>query len=301
MFFVSTPVLHSIAYFDIFDHPLRKAELVELCAENKHLDTTLETLVNEGKCFNSGEFYSLSKNIDSLIAIRLEKEKRAKKYLKKLRSYAKLISKFPYIKGLAVSGSLSKNVMHDDGDIDYFIITAKNRLWICRTFLILFKKVFLLNSRKYFCVNYFVDEANLEIKDKNMFTAIELTYLLPVYNTTVFNSFIKENSWLKEYYTPINHPISFNAIKQKGNQINWIEKLLGTKLSDKLDLFFMSLTIKRWKKKFSHFDAEKMELTMRSNRGISKHHPSDFQSNVLKEYAKRLKKLNIEDESIIYA
>ena len=76
---------------------------------------------------------------------------------------------------------------------------------------------------------------------------------------------------------------------------------MNGELGEKLELFFMGITIKRWKKKFSHFDAEKMELTMRSNRGISKHHPSDFQNKVLTEYAKRLKKLNVKDEGIIYA
>ena len=66
---------------------------------------------------------------------------------------AKFISKFPYIENVSISGALSKNYYNNDGDIDFFLITQPNRLWIARTLLIIYKKMFLLNSRKYFCVN----------------------------------------------------------------------------------------------------------------------------------------------------
>jgi hypothetical protein len=293
--------LKPLAYFDIFDHPLQREELKQLCLNSKELDIDLKLALAEGKCFEKEDYYSISPDIKTLVKNRLEKEERAKKYIQKLSNYSKLISRFPFVKGLAISGSLSKNVMHDDGDIDYFIITKRNRLWLCRTLLILYKKIFLLNSRKYFCVNYFVDEDNLEIRDKNIFTAIELTYLLPVYNQDTYEQLMSNNKWVLKHFKPINHPISFKTIEKKTKKNHWIESLLGNSLGERLDLFFMGVTINRWKKKFSHFDAEKMELTMRSNRGISKHHPSDFQNKVLSEYAKRLKKLKIKDEGIIHA
>lgn len=287
-----------LAYFDIFDHPLKISELDQLSSGN-NIKNDVQAAIDAKKCFAYKEYISISKDVERLVKNRLEKEKRANGYLPKLKSYAKLISKFPFVKGLAVSGSLSKNVMHDDGDIDYFIITQKNRLWLCRTLLILFKKVFLLNSRKYFCVNYFIDEENLEIQDKNIFTAIELTYILPIYNSEMISLFLEKNNWVKKEFKPIKHPIPFEVIKKRKHNV--FERILSGQLGEKLDLFFMGVTIKRWNKKFSHFDAEKMELTMRSNRGISKHHPSDFQNRVLKEYAKRIEKLNVKDEGIIYS
>lgn len=287
-----------LAYFDIFDHPLKISELEQLSSGDR-IREDIHEAIEAKRCFAFKEYISISENVEILVKQRIEKEERAKSYLPKLNSYAKLISKFPFVKGLAVSGSLSKNVMHDDGDIDYFIITQKNRLWLCRTLLILFKKVFLLNSRKYFCVNYFVDEENLEIQDKNIFTAIELTYILPIYNSEMINKFLDKNDWVRNEFKPIKHPIGFEVIKKRKKNI--FESILNGQLGEKLDLFFMGITIKRWKKKFSHFDAKKMELTMRSNRGISKHHPSDFQNRVLGEYAKRIEKLNVKDESIIYS
>lgn len=291
--------LKPLIYFDIFNHPLRIGELEQLCNNGSVSNSEIVKAVEKGVCFQHEDFLSLSKNVKELVEVRKEKEERAKHYIKKLGSYSKLISKFPFVKGVAVSGSLSKNVMHDDGDIDYFIITKANRLWVCRTLLILFKKVFLFNSRKYFCVNYFIDENNFEIKDKNIFTAVELTYLLPVYNQEVFNLFLEANSWIKEEFSSITHPINFNVIKERKPIV--LESLLKGKLGETLDLFFMKLTIKRWNKKFKTFDQKKMELTMRSNRGISKHHPSDFQTNVLKSYQEKLENVKLKYESFIYA
>ena len=78
----------------------------------------------------------------------------------------KFISKFPYVRAILLSGSISKGYMDKDSDVDYFIITQPNRLWVTRLLLMLFKKIFLFNSRKVFCINYFVDSEKLEIEEK---------------------------------------------------------------------------------------------------------------------------------------
>jgi hypothetical protein len=253
----------------------------------------LNNLVDEKKCCVRDEFYSLSPDITKYLEARLLKEEHAKHFFKKLPFYTKLIKSFPFVRAIAISGSLSKNIMYDDDDIDYFIVTAPNRLWISRTLLILFKKVFLLNSKKYFCVNYFVDENNLKIVDENIFTAIEITYLLPVYNRSLIDELKEANSWTKQYFPNFKHPIEIQAITGKNYLKGFIEWILGGWLGNRIDLFFMMLTYKKWISKFRHFDATKFALTMRTNRGISKHHPQDFQNRVLKEYNIRLNKLNI--------
>src|SRR4029453_8923510 len=97
-----------------------------------------------------------------------------------------LIASFPYVRCVCISGSLSKKYFDDTTDIDFFVITKPGRLWVCRTFLILFKKLFLLNSKKYFCINYFIDSDNLEIPDQNIFTATELTTLIPMHDYELY-------------------------------------------------------------------------------------------------------------------
>lgn len=272
-------------------------ELEYLCGvQAGDLDKSLFELANAKRCFNQGDFYSVKPEIEEQIKIRKEKEEKASLYFKKLPFYARLIRSFPFVKGIAISGSLSKNVMHEDGDIDYFVITDRGRLWICRTFLVAFKKIFLLNSRKYFCVNYFVDEDNLRIPDENIFTAMEINYLLPVYNKALILEFREANAWSYEYVHPFDHYLDVKEVKGKSWIGRFIQFLLKGKMGDRLDLYFMKVTYKRWEKKFKHFDAATFDLTMRTNRGVSKHHPRNFQKKVLREYETRLGELRVEVE-----
>lgn len=301
---MKVPILKSLCYFDIFNHPLKKEELFRLCGSNSdknNFDQSLQQLSQSSTCFKFEDYYSINPNIQELVKERKLKEGLAESYIKKLPFYARIIKSFPFVRGISISGSLSKGVMYDDGDIDYFIITKKNRLWICRSLLIAFKKVCLLNSRKYFCVNYFVDEDNTVITDNNIFTAVEVSHLIPVYNSAVIQGMKDKNTWIKDHFPnyqsiPFFTPLEGNSI---GKRI--IESLFVGPLAERLDLLLMKITYKKWTKKFKNFNAEKMELTMRSNRGISKHHPSDYQTKVLNAYQERLEKLNIRHESSIYA
>ena len=284
----ATQPVDFICYFDVFNHPLTLEELVRYTGrEESQVLLNLQPYLNQGKVYQKKDFYSIQENIGSLITDRKEKEKRAVQYIKKMPFYLKRMRNFPFVKAVGISGSLSKNVMHDDGDIDYFIITRRGRLWICRSFLIGFKKIFLLNSRKYFCVNYFVDEENLSIPDHNFFTATEIAHLLPVLNFDGIENFKSANFWTHEHVSEFEHPLEGEDLKNKYRWGAFYEWLLSNRVGDRLDLYLMKLTYKRWQKKFPNFDTSKFELTMRTNRGVSKHHPRNFQEKILKEYQER--------------
>jgi hypothetical protein len=261
--------------------------------EDQAIKLALDELLNEKTIFSSGDYFGIRDSISDQVETRNVKEKRAEKYYRKLPKYLRIIKAFPFVRGVGISGSLSKNVMHEDGDIDYFIVTAPGRLWVCRTLLVLFKKVFLFNSRKYFCVNYFVDEHNLEIADKNFFTAIEINYLMPVYNTSLFDEFNAENTWTKDFINGTSPKFRIAPLEPKRGLKKIAELFFYGAWGDRVDLFFMKRTYKRWEKKFKGFDSKKFELTMRTNRGVSKHHPRDFQSRVLNEYQSRLNQLGL--------
>ena len=125
---------------------------------------------------------------------------RAFRLLEESGKYVKIIAGFPFVSAIAISGSLSKFYASENTDIDYFIITEANRLWIARTLLHLFKKLtFITGHQHYFCMNYFVDTNALEITHPNLYSAIETVTLLPVYNAVIIKRFMKENAWTKNY------------------------------------------------------------------------------------------------------
>ena len=138
-------ILEALAYFDVFDFPLSYEEVYSYSkVKSKELfENELKQLLEDGTIYEINNFYSLSPD-KSNAEKRKQGEKRAKSYTSQALKKSKLIAKFPYVRGVFISGSLSKGVMAEDGDIDYFIITQPNRLWIARTLLILYKKIILL-------------------------------------------------------------------------------------------------------------------------------------------------------------
>jgi hypothetical protein len=278
-------LLEKLAYFAVFKHPLRASELQNALRNYYSYERIAQALLHlqsQQLCFCFDGHYSVLNSVKDDLSARLSNEKNAAGYFQKLPFYARLIGAFPFVRGVAVSGSLSKGVIHADGDIDYFIITAHNRLWLTRMLLILFKKVFLFNSRKYFCVNYFVSEKHLEIHDKNLFTATEIVTLLPVYRPEKVKEFIEANPWHHAFYGHFEQPISVKihpAGKQRLKRFG--EWILNNPLGDVLDILSMHITVWRWHIKFKTFSRSKFDLTLRSTRNVSKHHPRDFQTVVL--------------------
>ncbi len=291
---IQNNILNVLVYFEAFDHPLKLIEIQNNCSEKYALDKlnkALDTLLESKVIFEHKGYYSLQSPVTELVEKRLKSEHIADQYFEKSDFYIKIIKTMPFVRSVAISGSMSKGVTHSNGDIDYFIITEKNRLWLARTMLILFKKIFLLNSRKYFCINYFIAIDNMVVPDKNIFTATEIAYLIPVYNAELIKSFKESNNWIKAHYPHFNHPIERREHKGTPISKKIMEFLLGGSIGDTLDKLFMKITIKRWDKKFSNFNREKFELTMRSQRGVSKHHPRDFQNRVLDKICKTKSRL----------
>lgn len=298
-----TSLIRALLYFDIFNHPLSSKEIFHLIPVHSisecELMDVLTDLTTHNLIYYHNGYYSLSPSVES-VKRRLAGELCANTMIKRMQKFSSLISSFPFVKAVTISGSLSKNYMDENSDIDYFIITERNRLWLARTLLILYKKLFLFNSKKNFCVNYFVSEDQMSIPDRNVFTATEVSYLIPVYNYNAYFHFMKVNDWNKGFFP--NFPLRGKDLVVKEaypNIKSVLEKLFSNSIGEKLDTFFFKLTLKRWKKKFKTFDESTFDLRMRSKKNVSKHHPNGFQEKVLSQLQKKITEFeNMHDISL---
>ncbi|HZV13653.1 MAG TPA: hypothetical protein VFA55_10605, partial [Candidatus Kapabacteria bacterium] len=170
---VTRSALAALLYYDIFNHPVTLEEAFAFMPTNSVTVGDVRDAVAEDPRirrmeWENREMLLLPGKDDAVLAARAEKERRAQKLWKRADLVARFIAMFPFVRALFISGSLSKNAVGRRGDIDWFIITAPGRLWICKAALTLFRRVFLLNDRTYFCTNYFISEDALEIPDKNV-------------------------------------------------------------------------------------------------------------------------------------
>lgn len=286
------PVLLPSLYFAIFSYPLSADEIHRLCPDQTlslvDIQQQLDAYVAKGILYCLESFY-LTQNEAEWVSRRKDNNQRAKRYLNRAYHVTQLIRRFPFVRAVFLSGALSKNVMPKDGDIDYFIVTEPGRLWVARTLLVLFKKLFLFNSHKYFCVNYFVDTQKLEIESKNRFTATEIVTLVPLYNATIYHEFLRTNDWTTAYFPLFPGRDTSKTLRDRSSKIQtFLEWGLKGKWGDRLDQYFLERTLSFWEKKFADFNPSRFTNALKSKKDVSKHHPQDFQTKVLAAFAENV-------------
>lgn len=284
-------VLRSLVYFGIFNHPLTAEELrryhpVPHISEEEVVQSIMKLqklkLVHE-----TNGFYQLSPNTTH-IERRIAGSELAKIYLQRAVRISRWIGSMPFVRGVLISGSLSKGYMDKGSDIDYFIVTQKGRLWLCRSLLAIIRKMMPKPLRRYFCINYFIDNQSLSIPDHNLFVATELAFVTPTYNRLVWEKLLQENDWFRMYYP--NKRDSYPEIKAV-HDLSWLKKtmehILGGSIGEKLDTWFFNIMLKRWKKRYKDFDVDAFDLNIRTRKNVSKQHEKGHQYVVLQKYQNR--------------
>ena len=282
-------VLKILAYFDIFHYPLTASEVqtfLEIELPAAILDSTLAILVEKKIIFQQEEFYSLQNN-PLLVYRRRQGNERAITLLKKANRIGRFLYQFPFIKAVGISGSLSKNFAPDKADIDFFIVTSTNRVWIARTLMHIYKKfTFITGRQHYHCMNYYMDEQAFKLQEENIFTAIELKTLLPVCGTTVLQDFWTANEWANAWLPAC----TCRSQAQADPGRSWIkglgEWILSGKLFNKLDDYLLGITTRRWKRKEQKGVTNDKGLIMGliTDKHFTKSNAGDFQGKVLSHY-----------------
>lgn len=287
-------VLRVLAYFDIFDHPVRVDEIIRfgtdatMCAVQ--IERALDALRERGHVQHFRGYWGLN-DVRAAVELRTASEERALARMPQALRMSRRIASFPFVRAVFISGSLSKGRLAEDGDIDFFVVTVPGRLWVARTLLVLYKKLFLLNSRRDFCVNYFLDTEHLAVEDRNRFTATEVVTLLPMYGNGTTAAFFEQNEWAFRLYPGASFPQSREVRIRTARSKGWLERLLSGSLGESLDQWAMQLTWHYWKRRFSDMDVRSFELAFRTRTYVSKHHPRNFQQRVLAGYGQRIRRL----------
>ena len=281
-------ILHILRYFALFKHPLTADELhqfMNTTATPAELLLEIESLIEVGDIIKRGRHLQRPTDPD-YSELRKNKEKKAREMISQSAGYARIISKFPFVKSIAISGSLSKLSAGADADYDFFIVTSSNRLWISRTLLHIFKKfTFITGHQNCFCMNYFVDEAHLKLPFENYYTALELKTLIPIYGTDVHDRMQQANAWSKQFLP--NHSgkpltnideIASNSILKRS-----VESIVNLISPRSINRWLMQLTDWKWRKKFASLNLSDQEYdrAIMTRIHISKNHPHDFQKRVL--------------------
>lgn len=296
---VKKSILKVLAYFNVFNYPVTYEEIkffLDQPFKEPVLQNELQSLAAAGAVFRMNGFYALTPDYTA-VERRLEGNRNAVKKLKFATKLARFLFRFPYIKGVAVSGSLSKNFAYKGSDIDFFIITAPNRLWVARTFFLLFfYAVKCIGLNTWFCLNYYIDTTATEIPEKNIYTAIEIATLMPKQGNAVFADFYKNNQWVYNYL-PNYKPVTEGVAERKSGMIKrFFEWMLNNKTGDALDSFLCRFYRARWRKMFDKKMFAKNGFQFGSyiaGNHVCKPMPHYFQNKVLTQLESTLQSFEI--------
>lgn len=279
-----TEPLLLLKYFSIFRHPVSADELLRFSCMSENyegLTQYLEELCAAGTIKKTGGYYLLNGDIRDLDK-RLQGEVMAGRLMPRAKQVGRFLSFFPFVKFVGISGSLSKGYANEKTDFDFFIVTAHNTLWICRTMLHLLKKLsFLAGRQHWLCMNYFIDEQHLELEEKNLFTQIELSTLIPVYNTVMYRRLLLHNQPNLPNLWRLIDPVPGEQIPRYDSHSN--------SLWQSLNCWLMKLTDRKWRKKWQKrgYPMEDYGLAFKTTPYISKNHPKNYQKNILNQLQKQ--------------
>lgn len=288
-------ILSTLLYFDIFGHPLSSAEMYRFLPSNSTSPDMvaaacrkppLSLLLRE----DDGMFcLARSAGGSDPFLRRRTNEQRARRFILIARATTFLFRCIPFVRGVMISGELSKGVLSADGDIDYVIITAPRRVWLTRTLCIAFKKLFLFNSKRIFCVNHFISEDNLRVEDRNVYTALELITLRPLYNPGLLQKYLSVNSWVRTWFPNAGIPESTNSPSVSPGIVQRMAEIpLRGRLGDLVDRRLLEFWRRVWEHRYPHLAPDQRRRLFRSEEGISTAYAGDFLTRILLEYKKRL-------------
>ncbi|MBX7125635.1 MAG: hypothetical protein K1X47_08090 [Cyclobacteriaceae bacterium] len=292
--------LMALLYFDVFDYPLTAEEVRQFATGKLPEDTLaiLEGLVASGLAFQEAGLFSV-RPPEALAVRRRQGNALAEIRMKDARKYGKLIACFPFVRGVLVSGSLSKQYMEQDSDVDFFVVTRPGRLWIVRTALAVFRRVFLFNSHRNFCTNYFIAEDNLHLKEHNMFSAVEFSTLIPIAGSVAAVQLAQHNIWYRDFLP--NRVLPQPAVLTSAPWIRTLsEFLLRPWGLDRLDGWLMNRAIRYWQRRYgSLLNQQDFRIAFDSTRSVSRAHPGFFQQRVLDQWKVRITGFEVRHQLIL--
>lgn len=216
---LSDAIIATLTYSDHFSFPLSYQELhtrlIKLKVSQKQLKSTLKELLKNNKIEYSQDYYYLPGR-KNLVNKRKTANKKSLELMYRAKRSANMLSKFPGVLAIFLTGSLSVGNSQGDDDIDLLIITKTNRLWTTRFIITLFTSLFSLRRTPYgkittnkLCLNLYLTPKSLKLpQDKqNLYTAYELIQAVPLYDPLNTQSLLlSHNAWFRNYLP--NYPLT---------------------------------------------------------------------------------------------
>ena len=273
----SQSVIVPIIYSDIFNFPLHIDELWYYMGQTTYKKEDVLATVIQHPQLSFQENYICLKGKEVYIKKRIKNIPKVEMQYKKAKRVAFFLGLIPWVLCITLSGSLAAGQYKKNDDIDLFIITKPNTLWLSR-FLLLGVVALLRKRRKKtqlhapgsICINFLIDTEKLDMSifGRDMYIAWEVAQLKVLVNKHhTFELFLKRNTWIKNYvgYTVPSRNMSYPK-----------------------EVTFLTRYLSRLAENIQRKSIEKSRTKELVERHIAAFHPSEYHTAILAQLEARM-------------
>jgi hypothetical protein len=282
-------VIETLAYSDMFDHPLTVEELHRFLVVSAAKEEIESCVSGMGNVFCRDGYYFLAGR-DAIVEIRKTREANSRKAFRRAISYGRILGILPFVRMAALTGSLAMLNLSKNRDMDYLIVARSGRVWTARAFALLFGRMANLLG-DVICPNVIVSERALAWDTKNIYTAREFAQMIPISGADIHLQLREANLWVLDMLPNSNGNVILG--EAKGLQIwkmfqTFLEALLDNSLGGFLETWEMNRKIARLKNQKGY--GVETNFTTDICQGNFDHHGSW----AMDKYRQRLNQIGIE-------
>lgn len=199
-----------VSFFDMFDFPLTDFEVWKYAGvkcELDYVDELLKLMLVDKRLEFVNGFYFLPRR-EEIMKIRLQRYNYAERKFARVFMVSQIFKLIPWVKLVAVGNLIGAGNLRDGSDIDIFIVSQKNRLWLTRFFCTVLMKLARLrpkpgDEKDKICLSFYVSENNLNLEnlrlnDSDLYFVYWLACLTPIYDAgNTYEKIVANNLWLK--------------------------------------------------------------------------------------------------------
>ena len=282
-------VLRTFAFFDTFNYPLTPFEAWHFCAQKTDFSSVLAVLSEDFLAIRLAQkngFYFLCGR-EELVEKRREFSGLAEKKMRRARWVACLWRFVPGLKGVAVCNNF---YYRPDSDIDLFVITAKDSLWLTRFLATVIAQIsglrrYRQNISNQVCLSFFVSEEGTDlspllIPGGDPYFIFWFAFLDPIFDDGVFQNFWESNQEIRAALPNFQNfqAAPFRALASRRHFL----------LAKKFDDFFRQLQKKRMEKKTRQPDNEATGVVISD--AVLKFHEQDRRREFRTRFENNLRK-----------
>ncbi len=251
---VADAIVRTVAYADVFDYPLRAGEVHRYLLELRAPASTIQHLLSNGylvphRLSRQQEYFALPGR-ENIIATRQQRAQTAAALWPLAIAYGRLMARLPFVRMVAVTGSLAVNNADANADVDYLIVAANDRVWLARACVILIVRLARRRSHIELCPNFILSERALAFPP-TLYNAREIAQMMPLSGLPVYHQLRQANPWTSDFLPnaaglPENQA-TISPAAPPGWPARFVEAVLRTPAGSALEKWEMQRKIRRFR------------------------------------------------------